>query len=274
MKYRSLIEKHFHKKVVWITGASSGIGRSLAELCAQAGAHVIISARREHLLTEIKDGLAHAPGTVDVIPLDVTDETGIPGATDTAAAFHGRIDILILAAGISLRSLVKDLEYGVVKRMLETDYLGAVNITLQVLKHMYRSGAGHIVVISSLMGKFGTPLRSAYCAAKHALQGFYEAFAVEGRHDNIDVTLILPGWIRTDMPYRALEGDGAEHAILDEGHAKAPDPLSVAPHILRAIAKKKHECYVAMNPKTWTGLALKRIFPPALRFVLGKIKVT
>ena len=265
---------YFQNKVIWITGASSGIGKALAEACVLLGGRVIVSARREELLAELKTSMKNGPGTVDVLPLDVTAEEEIPLKVEQAVALHGRIDILINNAGISMRSLVKDLYFDVVKKMVETDFLGTVNITLNVLKHMYQTGGGHIVVVSSLMGKFGTPLRSAYCAAKHALHGFFESLAIEGRRDNIDVSIILPGRVRTDISYRALVGNGAEHGVLDDGLARAGAPGAAAQQVLRAISKKKYEYYVGMNMITWIGLFLKRFSPAALHYVLGKIKVT
>ncbi len=267
------MNSYFQNKVIWITGASSGIGKALAEACVRCGGRVIVSARREKLLIELKASLQNGPGTVNVLPLDVTVEEEIPLKVEQALSFYGRIDILINNAGTSMRSLVKDLHFDVVKKMIETNFLGPVNITLNVLKHMYKTGGGHIVVVSSPMGKFGTPLRSAYCAAKHALQGFFESLAVEGRRDSIDVTVILPGWVRTEISYRALVGNGAEQGQ-DDGHAIAEEPSAIAPRILRAISKKKHEYYVAMNTKTWIGLILKRLSPAVLRFALRKVKVT
>ena len=268
------MKDYFNNKIVWITGASSGIGKALAEACARRGAKIIISARREKLLDEIKTGLDDEEGAVEILPFDVTAEDEIPRKVAEAIKLYGRIDILVNNAGISMRSLVKDLQFEVVKKMIDTNFLAAVNLTLHVLPHMYKNGSGHIVVISSLMGKTGTPLRSAYCAAKHALQGFYETLAIEGRRDGIEVTMVLPGWVRTEISYQALRGDGATYGELDDGLSRAKDPSSIVPRILRAISKKKFELYVAMAPIMWIGLVLKRIWPAAVRRMLGKIKVT
>jgi len=267
-------DAYFCDKVIWITGASSGIGKALAMACAQRGAKIIISARREGLLNELKASLSNAPGAVEVLPMDITAEEEIPKKVAVAVNIYNRIDILINNAGISMRALVKDLGFEVVKKVIETDFLGPTNLTLRVLEYMYQQGGGHIVVISSLMGKFGTPLRSAYCAAKHALQGFFETLAVEGRRDNIDVSMVVPGWLRTNISYQALAGDGAIHGAFDDGLSRAKDPAAVMPRILSAISKKKFEIYVAMAPKTWIGLMLKRFWPAALRRVLANVRVT
>ena len=276
MNRKERVREYFKGKVVWITGASSGIGRSLSVECARAGAHVIVSSRREELLNALSAELRSFAGSpeVSVLPLDVSNDGEIEDAAKKAISLFGRVDILINNAGISQRSLVRDLEYPVVEKILRTDFLGAAHITLEILKSMYKTGGGHIVVLSSVMGKFSTPLRSAYCAAKHALHGFYESLAAEGSADGIAVTIILPGSIRTDISLHALEGNGAAHGAMGAALSAGMSAPEAAARMLRAIAARKYEYYVAVDFRMKLALLLKKLMPRLLLRITRSVKTT
>ncbi len=264
---------YFDHKTIWITGASSGLGRALARALSSCPARLILSARRVDRLEALKEELADRPATVEIVPLDLERFDDIESKAAGVQEAYGPVDILINNAGISLRSTVRDMRFDVVKRIMDVNFLGTVALTRKVLDTMFERKSGHIVVISSIMGKYGTPLRSAYCASKFALFGFFESFSAEAWRDNIDVTIVSPGWIRTEITQNALEGDGRLHGTLDPGQAKAREPEVYAPRILKAIAKKKSEYYIAVNWKPGLGLFLKRFFPRILRFSVRKLNV-
>jgi short-subunit dehydrogenase len=243
---------------VWITGASSGIGEALAYEFYRAGAKLILSARREDELkrVQVKCG---GENSARLLPLDVTQTFALPAKAQFALEMFGGLDILVNNAGVTQRSLVKDTDLDVYRKLMEVNFFGAVALTKAVLPSMIEQKRGHIVVISSLVGKFGTPLRSGYAAAKHALHGFFDSLRAEvGRH-GIKVTLVCPGYIRTDISLHALRGDGTLHAKMDSGQAKGMAVDRCAAEILKAIAKGREEVYVGGRDKYI--VYLKRFFP-------------
>ncbi|MBN1686915.1 MAG: SDR family NAD(P)-dependent oxidoreductase [Spirochaetales bacterium] len=271
-----IIRGYFAGKVVWITGASSGIGKAMAVACAHAGARLIISARRPMELEELARTLRNAEKQTDVsvLTLDVTEHKLIGKKVEQAAAIYGRIDILINNAGISQRSLVRDLTYEAAQAIIQTDLLGVIDLTLAVLKFMYRDRCGHIAVTSSVMGKMSTPYRSVYCAAKSGLHGFFSSLAAEGKNDNISVTIIVPGRVHTDISVNALTGGGQRQGIMDSGIAGGMSAEKAARLALAAIARRKFEYYFALTPLLRAGLFLNRFVPFLYRKLISKIKVT
>jgi len=270
------IHDYFKGKVVWITGASSGIGRGLALECAKAGARLIISARRKAPLDELSEQLRGLPNRpqVAVIQLDITDHTSIAKKTEEAASIYGRIDMLINNAGISQRSLIKDLSYEVVDTVVRTDLLGVIDLTLAVLKYMYKAECGHIVVTSSVMGKINTPFRSAYCAAKFGLHGFFSCLLAESANENIDVTVLVPGRVKTEISKNALNGKGIPQGFSDSGISEGVRVEKISPFILDAIAKRKFEYYFALTPLLRLGLFLNKFAPGVYRALVSKVRVT
>src|SRR5258708_1449948 len=187
----------FTGKTVWITGASSGIGEALARELSARGARLILSARRADELERVASACADA----EVLPLDMGDREDVRAKTARVA---NRVDIAVLAAGISQRSLARETSSDVDRRLMEVNYLGVIELTKAILPSMLARRHGHLVAISSVAGKLGTPLRSGYSASKHALHGFFESLRAELRADaqgkRIDVTLLCPGFIRTQSP--------------------------------------------------------------------------
>lgn len=243
---------------VWITGASSGIGEALAYAFRQAGARLVLSARRSDELSRVQSrcgGEAHAR----VLPLDVTNSAEIADRTCAAREMFGGIDVLVNNAGVTQRSLVKDTELDVYRKLMEVNFFGAVALTKAVLPAMIEARNGHIVVISSLVGKFGTPLRSGYAAAKHALHGFFDSLRAEVSRYGIRVMLVCPGYIRTDISLHALRGDGGFHGKMDSGQASGMPVEKCAAQILKALARGKEEIYVGNRDKYI--VYLKRFFP-------------
>ena len=196
-------------KTIWITGASSGIGEGLAYLLNQKNCRLILSSRNEENLKQVKSN-CQFPDNVAVLPLDLADFDSMALKTETAIAFFGSIDILINNAGISQRSLLLETDFSVYKKLIDVNYLGTVALTKSILTHFIANKKGHFATITSLMGVFGSPYRSGYCAAKHALHGFFDVLRMEHQKDGIDVTLVCPGFIQTNVAKNALTADGSK----------------------------------------------------------------
>ncbi|MEP3227175.1 MAG: SDR family NAD(P)-dependent oxidoreductase [Parasphingorhabdus sp.] len=234
-------------KIVWITGASSGIGEALAKVFAEQGAHIILSGRR----TDALDAVAADIATETlVLPFESTDYDALPAKIAEAQQWKGKIDILINNAGISQRSLAIDTDPNVYHQIVNVDLLAPIWLTQLLLPHMIAAGGGHIVGISSVAGRIGVPLRTAYCAAKHGLIGYMDALRAEtqARH-NIHVTNILPGSIRTNVSRNALTKDGSKRNKSDDVIDNGMEPPECARQILEAISKKMPELIIAEGPE-------------------------
>ncbi len=249
--------------VIWITGASSGIGESLAVAYARRGHRLVLSARREDELERVRtrcieDGLGAE--AVLVVRLDVTDEAAMPGAVERVIDTFGRIDLLVNNAGISQRSLFVDTDMSVYRRIFEVDVLGQIALTRNVLPVMLKQGSGHVAVTASIAGKIGVPYRTGYCAAKHAIMGFFDALRAELDGTGVRVSTILPGFVRTNISAAAVTGDGSAFGETDRNIANGMDPDECAEVIVRALDKGKDEIPVGTGSEKHT-LWLKRFFP-------------
>lgn len=260
----------FQDKRVWITGASSGIGEALAVAFHRAGARLILSARREDELKRVQAACGGLPHT-QVLPLDVSLADELPAKTRTALAMFGGVDILVLNAGISQRALTRDTEEGVYRRLMDVNFFAPEAMTRAVLPSMLEKKSGHIVVISSVAGKIGVPLRSGYSASKFALHGFYEALRAEEERNGIHVTLVCPGYIRTEISLSALKGDGASHAKMDPELARGMPADECARKILRGVARNKKEMVIAA-PREKMVVYLKRFSPGMVAWMLGRAR--
>lgn len=253
----------FTNQVIWITGASSGIGEALALQFGAAGAKVVLSARRREQLQRVAQRCAAAgadPGHAMVLPLDVTDFEAMPGAVEKVLETFGRIDMLVNNAGISQRDRCVDTELEVYRRLFEVDVLGQIALTKAVLPVMLDQARGHISVTSSVAGKVGAPYRTGYCAAKHAVMGFFDALRAEVAQHGIRVTTITPGFIRTDISVNALRGDGSAYGQTDRDVAGGMDAARCADAILKGFRKGTPEIAVGEGMEM-KALWLKRLFP-------------
>ncbi|MEM1220330.1 MAG: SDR family oxidoreductase [Bacteroidota bacterium] len=258
-------------QVVWITGASSGIGEALAIAFAKKGARVILSSRRREALEAVKKNSSNGD-RMEVIPLDMTQAKDVQERAQEVIQQFGRVDILVNNAGISQRSLVKDTPLEIDRRVMEVDFFGTVALTKAVLPIMLAQKSGRILVVSSLTGKFGTPLRSAYAAAKHALHGFFDSLRAEVHDDGLQVMLICPGFIKTDVSKNAITADGTKHDKMDDKQASGMDPSDLAERIIRAMQAGKEEAYFG-GYETF-GVYLKRFFPRLFSRYIRQAKVT
>jgi len=252
----------FQDRIVWITGASSGIGEALAYAFHRAGARVILSARREDELKRVQAACGGAPNA-RVLPVDMSHGDELAGNARTALDMFGGIDILVLNAGISQRALTRDTDDNVYRRLMEVNFFGPEALTRAVLPSMLEKKSGHIVVISSVAGKFGVPLRSGYSATKFALHGFYEALRAEEARNGICVTLVCPGFVHTAISLSALKGDGSRHAKMDSELEQGMPAEECARQILNAVARKKEDVTIAARREKML-VYMKRFFPGLL----------
>ncbi|MAM89534.1 SDR family oxidoreductase [Allohahella sp. A8] len=262
----------YNDKVIWITGASSGIGKSLALEFARQGATVILSARRADALAEVKaacDSVSGGRGASIVLPMDLTDEASLPKCVTDAVAAAGRIDTLINNAGISQRSSCVNTDMATYRKLFEVDVFGQIALTKAVLPQMIAQGGGHLVITASVAGKIGAPFRTGYCAAKHAVVGFFDALRTEVDQHNIQVSTILPGFIRTELSENAVTGDGSAFGKTDSNIAAGMDPDECARVIVKGLSKGKPEIAVGSGVEMH-GLWIKRFFPSVLFKLMNK----
>ena len=262
---------YYKDRIVWITGASSGIGAALAQELSKQGATVILSARNIKKLEEVRQTLTDPPRH-EVLPMDLRDIDKMKDIVEEAVGYYGRVDFLINNGGVSQRSYAIDTSVDVDRMLMETNYLGPVALTKALLPSMMSLKKGHIVVVSSLTGKFGTPLRSGYAASKHALHGFFDALRAETWKQGIAVTLICPGYIKTDISLNAMTGDGSPQGTMDKGQANGMKPDVLARKILRAVENGKNEVYLGGFERF--GVYLKRFFPDMFSRMIRGASVT
>lgn len=251
-------DAYFAGKVAWVTGASSGIGAALAPLLAVRGASLVLSARREDELRRVQSSCASADRHL-VLPLDMASPDTFDAAVQTVLDRFDRIDLLVHCAGISQRAVAAQTQLGVDRRIMEINYFGPVALTKQVLPSMLARRAGQIVVVSSLLGKFGAKTRSAYCASKHALHGFFDSLRAEVAADGITVTMICPGFVRTNASLNALRGDGTPHGQIDDSIQSGISSEECARQMVRAIEQCRREVYIGQKEKL--GVYLSRFVP-------------
>jgi short-subunit dehydrogenase len=261
----------YNNKIVWITGASSGIGEAIAYAFAREGAHLILSGRNVAELERVKKNCTQA-AAVDIVQMDIAKHDDVFKITEGVLAKVGHIDVLVNNAGISQRSLAKDTDFSVDVQLINVDLLGTIALTKAVLPSMLARKSGQFVVITSLMGKFGAPLRSGYAAAKHGLHGFFDTLRAEVYDDNIGVLLVCPGFVKTNISINSLTADGTKQGTMDDATNKGLTPDYVATKILKAINSKKEEIY--LGGRELMGVYVKRFFPRLLTRMVRKAKVT
>lgn len=233
----------FAAQTIWITGASSGIGEALADAFLKQGARVILSGRR---LEELKRVAAQAPNRCLLLPFESTDYQALPDVVERAWAWTGQVDLLINNAGISQRSLALDTHLDVYRQLIEVDYMAPLALTQLVLPRMVARQAGHLAVVSSVAGKVGTPLRSGYCGAKHAVIGYFDAIRAEVEQAyGIAVSVILPGSVHTSVAINALAGDGNARGHSDPNIENGMDAAVAAEQIIAGLAARQRDIPIA-----------------------------
>lgn len=260
----------FKNRLVWITGASSGIGRELAIQMAKDGAHLIISSSDAQKLSRVADECREFTSFCQEYPFNLSDPEEVKTTAETIVNTYEQIYLLINNGGISQRSLVKDTPVEIDRKIMEIDYFSYVILTKAVLPGMIDAGEGFIAATSSISGKFGFPLRSSYAAAKHAIQGFFETLRAEIKPYKISVTIAYPGRIQTDISLKAINEQGEEYGLMDPGQMNGLSAKECARQYIRAIKKRKPEIYIGKSEILMVHI--KRFFPGLFFRIVTKIK--
>ena len=260
----------FTGKTIWITGASSGIGAALARALSARKARLILSARFGDKLEAVLQSCSR-PDQHLCLVMDLADQASIEAAWQQLQKIPREVDILINNAGMTQRARVAETSMEVYRLLLQVNFMAAVDLTKKVLPGMLERGMGRIVAVSSLMGKFASPQRSGYAAAKHALQGFMDALRAEVHNDGIRILVASPGFVNTDVSRNALRGDGTLHGRRDPSQTAAITADSCAEQIIKAMLKDRAEVFP--GGKERIGLLLNRISPALLRRVMRKVRV-
>ena len=262
----------FSGKIAWITGASSGIGEALVYEFVKQGATVIISSNDSPGLERVKAACADRSSMVNCAPFDLFDTTGIESLVKDQISKTGRIDYLINIGGISQRARIDETPLWLDRKIFEINYFGTIALSKAVLPYMIKQKSGHIAATSSISGRFGFPLRSAYSASKQALHGFFETLYLENKQNNIRASVIIPGRVRTNISFHALDFQGKEHGKMDEGLANGITPEKAAKTIIRGIKRNRREILVGSSELTM--LYIRRICPWLFFRIADKIKST
>ncbi|MCF8296420.1 MAG: SDR family oxidoreductase [Saprospiraceae bacterium] len=260
--------KTFENKVVWITGASGGIGEKLVYELANHNLKLVLSSNEEDELQRVKSNCKLPDENIMLLPFDLTQHDIIESVFNEIVKKFGTIDLLINNGGISSRAFAHETLMSTYKKIMDINYFGTVAVTKAVLPLMIKNKCGHIVVMSSAAGKIGTPMRSAYCASKHALQGYFDSLRAEVYNHNIKVTIVCPGYIRTNISLNAITADGNSFNKMDSNQAKGMLPEVLAKKILQAVLKEKEEIWV--GGKEILGLYIKRFFPLMISRIIRK----
>jgi dehydrogenase/reductase SDR family protein 7B len=259
---------YFKDKVVWLTGASSGVGEATAYAFNNEKAQLILSSNDEEELKRVRDNCNYERDKIMLLPFNLTDHLMIPELAKKVFERFGKIDILFNIGGVSQRSLAKETSLDIDKRIMDINYFGAVALTKAVLPFMIKNKSGHIAAMSSLAGKFGIPLRSAYAASKHALHGFFDTLREEVYQDNIHITLFCPAYIRTNIALNALSKDGTPQNENAPRAEKGTPPDKFAQLALKSIRKKKRE--VVSGGSESMGVYVKKFSPKLLSRIMRK----
>ncbi|MBN7816079.1 SDR family oxidoreductase [Algoriphagus pacificus] len=258
------------KPVIWITGASSGIGAATAQKFSKEGFAVILSSRNEGDLEAVKNSCAH-PEACAILPLDLADSDSLQGKAAKAISLFGHVDLMFHNGGISQRSLAIETQMEVDRKIMEVNFFGTIALTKAILPHFQQRKSGHFAVTSSLVGIIGSPYRSTYAASKHALHGYFDSLRAEHAIDNVVVTMICPGFIKTNVSVNALTADGKSLNQMDDAQANGMSAEKCATKIYQGIKSKKEEIYI--GGKEVMAIYLKRFFPGIFSKILLKAKV-
>ncbi len=258
---------YFKDKRIWVTGASSGIGEQLVYQLNLAGAHLIISARRGDELERVKSKCTY-PQNVSIELLDLGSEASVINAFNRVNSQYGSIDMLFNNGGISQRSAAMETSSEVERTLFEVNFFSNVLLSKLVCAEMIKRKSGHLVITSTLLGKWGFYLRSSYSASKHALHGYYDSLRMEVEKDGVNITLVTPGFIATEISKHAFDGSGNQSGGMDENQARGLDAMECASRILAGVAAGKAE--FGVGGKEINGLWVKRFFPKMFERILRR----
>jgi len=259
-------------KTVWITGASSGIGEALCYEFTKYQCDLIISSRRENELERVKANCSTEGSKVKILTLDLSDLANPEDIANEAIKAFGKVDILINSGGITQRSLLSKTPIKVDRKIMEIDYFGTIALTKAILPHMLKNRTGHISAISSIVGRFGFPMRSAYSAAKHALHGFFESAQAELKKSGVNFLIVVPGRVKTNVSINAITASGKAYGKMDEGQESGISAEECAQKIIKAIKKNKKE--VNIGSSDILLVYIHRFVPWLYRIIAARISAT
>jgi len=241
------VKHKLKNKIIWITGASSGVGEGMATVFHREGADIIISGRRETELERVKSSCDDGTGSVTVVAFDITIDAEREAAARSVLEQFPQIDILVNNAGIGQRSLANETSLDVDRRVMEVDFFAPVALTKLILPRMIEQKNGLMIVTSSVAGKHAVPFHAAYCAAKHALHGYYDTLRIEHLKDNIDVMLLVIAGIRSNVFEHALTGDGTEYGKSDYANKSGMTAEACAERVVEAIVNREPEVVISIE---------------------------
>ena len=259
-------------KVIWITGASSGIGEALVSALAKEGAKLILSARRADELERVATNCKLQAADHLILTLDLANQSNFETKKNEVLKKFDRIDILVNNGGVSQRSLAKDTSVEVDRRIMEVNYFGTIALTKVLLPEFIKQKSGLYVVVSSAVGKFGSPWRSGYSASKHALHGFFDSLRAEVYEDGIKVLIVCPGFIQTNVSVNAFTGTGAKLGTMDAATAQGLTATECARKMVSAIKAGKEEIVTAKFKERFAVFA-KRFFPSVFSTMIRRMNV-
>ncbi len=238
----------FHNKVVVITGASSGIGRSCALEFAKHGAKVVVASRRENILKEVTDEIKCAGGQAMLVKTDIRNIDDCQHLIDKTVETFGGIDILINNAGISMRASFEDLKLDVIKELMDTNFYGTVYCSKFALPYLIKS-KGTIIGISSISGLVPLPGRTGYAASKYAMDGFLNTLRLENQHNGLNVMVVHPGFTESNIRHTALNKDGQAQNDSPRIEGKMMSSQRVAQIIVKATHKRERDLILTSQGK-------------------------
>lgn len=258
-------------KTAWVTGASSGIGEALVYELVNLGAYVIISSNDLPGLERVKAS-CNNPSKITCVPFDLEDTSDIDTIVERQMKKTEKIDFLFNIGGISQRARIDETPLWLDRKIFEINYFGTIALTKAILPFMIKQKWGHIIATSSISGRFGFPLRSAYSASKQALHGFFETLYLENKPYNIKTSVLIPGRVRTNISVHALDSEGKEHGKMDEGQLQGITPHKAAKIIISGIRRNKREILIGSSELIM--LYIRRLCPCIFFRIADKIKST
>ena len=261
---------NFKGKTIWITGASSGIGKAVAIELSKEKTNLVLSDINQEGLQEVAKDCEKNNCKTFIVPIDLGNEESVKTASKAVLDKNVNIDCLYHFAGISQRSLVSETPLFIDRKIFEINFFGAVELTKAVLPGMIKNGGGNIAVTSSIVGKFGFPYRSSYSASKHALHGFFESLRAENINNNIQVSIIIPGRVQTNISLNAIDKDGKAHGKMDEGQDSGITSKKAAEIICKGLKKEKKE--ILVGGKELLMVHIRRFLPRLYYYMSSRIK--
>jgi len=257
-----------NNKTVWITGASSGIGEGLAHALAEQGAKLVLSARSEDKLQQLKQQLPNSEQH-RVVVLDLADIEDSSEQVNAVIDEIGSIDILINNAGVSVRSTAQETQLAVHRKVMEVNYFGTIAMTQIVLPNMLKNKQGMVVTIASVAGKVGGKGMSGYSGSKHAIIGYMDCLRAEESNNGIQVLTICPGFVQTNISVNSMIGDGTTLGVMSKAISGGITVKECANKIILAIKTNKDEVVIGKGISYWAP-TIKRFFPSLLRKLVAK----